>query len=48
VARDLLRRQIGIEVGPGLDEEDLSYTVAAIRKVMAYFRAAYGATGRKP
>lgn len=39
VARDLLRRQIGIEVGPGLTQEDLAYTVAAIRKVLTSFQA---------
>jgi perosamine synthetase len=41
VAHRLLRRQICIEVGPGLDEEDVSYTVAAIRKVFRHYLARY-------
>ncbi|HEY1352175.1 MAG TPA: DegT/DnrJ/EryC1/StrS family aminotransferase [Ktedonobacteraceae bacterium] len=39
VARDILRRQIGIEIGPGLTQDDLACTVAAIRKVLACFQA---------
>lgn len=45
VALDVLRRQIGIEIGPGLTQEDLACTVAAIRKVMTYFQAHSGRTG---
>jgi perosamine synthetase len=37
VATDVLARQICIEVGPGLDEEDLTYTAAAIKKVLAHY-----------
>ncbi|MGW7573852.1 DegT/DnrJ/EryC1/StrS family aminotransferase [Streptomyces sp. NPDC054765] len=37
VARDVLSRQICIEMGPGLDEEDIDYTIKAIRKVVTTF-----------
>jgi len=40
-ANAMLARQICIEVGPGLDAEDMSYTAAAIRKVMTYYNARY-------
>lgn len=41
VASDVLARQICIEVGPGLDEEDMTYTVAAIRKVLRHYQKRY-------
>ncbi|MEU3371110.1 hypothetical protein ABZ734_11620 [Streptomyces sp. NPDC006660] len=37
IARDVLARQIRIEMGPGLDGEDIDYTVKAIRKVVTIF-----------
>lgn len=43
-AKRILGRQICIEVGPGLDDTDIDYTVAAIRKVMAYFATREGTT----
>jgi perosamine synthetase len=39
VALDVLRRQIGIEIGPGFTREDLAYTVAALRKVLSAVQA---------
>lgn len=37
VARHLLSRQICIEVGPGLDEQDIQFTIQAIRRVLNHF-----------
>ncbi len=41
-ARELLARQICIEVGPGLDRSDIDCTVLAIRKVLRHYRASAG------
>lgn len=38
VALDVLRRQIGLEIGPGLTRDDLAYTVAALHKVLSAFQ----------
>ena len=33
-AKNILRRQIGLELGPGLDEHDTEFTIKAVRKVI--------------
>jgi perosamine synthetase len=38
VAQDVLRRQICIEVGPGLYESDMRLTATAISRVLHYCR----------
>lgn len=38
VARDILARQIGLEVGPGLEEDDVDATAVAVAKVMDHYR----------
>ncbi|WP_189239032.1 DegT/DnrJ/EryC1/StrS family aminotransferase [Planomonospora parontospora] len=43
VADDLLARQLCIELGPGLDGDDIEAAGAAVRKVMAYFQRASSA-----
>ena len=37
IARDLLARQIGLVVGPGIEEEDIDYTIEAVRKVFKWY-----------
>lgn len=39
VARNIVKRQIGIELGPGLDHADLEHTAAAITKVLRWYSA---------
>ncbi|HET8683399.1 MAG TPA: DegT/DnrJ/EryC1/StrS family aminotransferase [Micromonosporaceae bacterium] len=38
VAHAVLARQICIEVGPGLDEEDMAFTIAAVGKVLRHYQ----------
>jgi perosamine synthetase len=42
VAAEVCTRQICVEIGPGLDETDIDYAIAAIRKVMAAFEREAG------
>lgn len=37
VAADVLSRQIGLELGPNLETEDIDYTIKAVRKVIGYY-----------
>lgn len=37
VARDVMARQIGLELGPGLNIDDMEDTVKAVRKVMTWY-----------
>jgi perosamine synthetase len=46
VARALVKRQMGIELGPGLDEDDLAFTVAAVRKVVGWYEARWSGLQR--
>ncbi|HEX8454709.1 MAG TPA: DegT/DnrJ/EryC1/StrS family aminotransferase [Longimicrobium sp.] len=36
-ALDVMARQVGLELGPGLDQEDIEYTIAAVRKVIPWY-----------
>lgn len=37
VATDILKRQIGLEVGPGLNKHDMELTAKAVKKVINYY-----------